>query len=106
MLSCLISYTRRKAALKSGLRILTVICALAVAVPVPAGSDVNFDSLPPDTGLTRRHWVTARDYQRQMRYELARQHYVLALAACRNSRTQAQLKRELEGVDLQIRSMR
>ncbi len=82
------------------------LCLLLCAPAFAAGLIGNFDSLPPDTRLTRKHWAAARDYQRQMRYELARQHYLLALSACRSSETQEQLKRELETVDLQIRTMR
>ncbi|MDR0465761.1 MAG: hypothetical protein LBH94_00210 [Deltaproteobacteria bacterium] len=59
-----------------------------------------------DTKATRHNWNLARDYELQMRYELARQHYLLALASCRSESTQAQLKRELESIDLQIRTMR
>jgi len=70
-----------------------------------AGESAAFDSLA-DTQATTQNWRLARDYERQMRYELARQHYLLALASCRSETTQAQLRRELESVDLQIRTMR
>ena len=62
--------------------------------------------LASDTRATQYNWKLARDYERQMRYELARQHYLLALASCRTEPAQTQLRRELEGVDLQIRTMR
>jgi hypothetical protein len=77
----------------------------AVTPAEAAGQTKHFDTLS-DTQATLRHWRTARDYERQMRYELARQHYLLALASCRSSQTREQLKRELEGIDLQIRTMR
>ena len=70
-----------------------------------AGASAAFDSLA-DTRVTMHNWKLARDYERQMRYELARQHYLLALASCRSESTQTQLRRELESVDLQIRTMR
>jgi hypothetical protein len=95
-----------------GKLLVSLLCAwlLSGAFPVvtPAGAADRpeyFDALS-DTKATQRHWRTARDYERQMRYELARQHYLLALASCRSSRTQEQLRRELEGIDLQIRTMR
>ena len=85
-------------------------CAFAFAQPdhVQAGSTSasrSFDRLT-DTKATQHHWKLARDYERQMRFELARQHYLLALASCRSEPTQAQLRRELESIDLQIRTMR
>ena len=87
-----------------------LLCCLAFARPdaaraAEAGSGVVFDRLT-DTKATERNWKMARDYERQMRYELARQHYLLALASCRSEPIQLQLRRELDGVDLQIRTMR
>jgi hypothetical protein len=85
-----------------------LLCGLAFARPNharAAGESAAFDSLA-DTKATTHNWQLARDYERQMRYELARQHYLLALASCRSESTQAQLRRELESVDLQIRTMR
>ena len=70
-----------------------------------AGASAAFDRFA-DTKATVQNWKLARDYERQMRYELARQHYLLALASCRSEPAQTQLRRELESVDLQIRTMR
>ena len=89
------------------LRLGVFICALALSPLACAWAGSGFDALPPDeTKATNKHWRMARDYEQQMRYELARQHYALALAACRSSDTQMQLRRELESIDLQIRTMR
>jgi hypothetical protein len=85
-----------------------LLCGLASVQPDEAraaGASAVFDGLA-DTRATTHHWKLARDYERQMRYELARQHYLLALASCRSEPTQTQLRRELESVDLQIRTMR
>jgi hypothetical protein len=92
------------------LGICALICGFAFAQPASARTDVImpgivYDRLT-DTRATTQNWKLARDYERQMRYELARQHYLLALAACRTESTQMQLRRELESVDLQIRTMR
>jgi hypothetical protein len=90
------------------LGVCAMLCGFAFAQPghAQAASAIQaFDSLK-DTEATTYNWKLARDYERQMRYELARQHYLLALAACRTESTQMQLRRELESVDLQIRTMR
>jgi hypothetical protein len=87
-----------------------LLCAFAFAQPgsaraAAAGPSIVFDRMT-DTKATVHNWKLARDYEQQMRYELARQHYLLALASCRSESTQMQLRRELESVDLQIRTMR
>ena len=90
------------------LGLCALLCAFAFAQPghaQAADASRTFDRLA-DTKATMHHWHLARDYERQMRYELARQHYLLALASCRSESTQTQLRRELESVDLQIRTMR
>ena len=92
------------------LALCVLLYGLAFAQQTPAqAAIVNhsavFDRLR-DTRATERNWKLARDYERQMRYELARQHYLLALASCRSESTQTQLRRELESIDLQIRTMR
>jgi hypothetical protein len=96
----------------SGWRLCLGVCALlcGIAFVQPghvqaAGSTASFDRIA-DTRATTHNWKLARDYERQMRYELARQHYLLALASCRSEATQTQLRRELESIDLQIRTMR
>ena len=90
------------------LGLCALLCGFAFVQPDHAqarGASASFERLS-DTKATRHNWKLARDYERQMRYELARQHYLLALASCRSESTQAQLRRELESVDLQIRTMR
>ena len=90
------------------LGLCALLCGFAFAQPgqAPAASaSAAFDRLA-DTKATTHNWKLARDYERQMRYELARQHYLLALASCRSEPTQSQLRRELESIDLQIRTMR
>lgn len=64
------------------------------------------DERPYDTADTTVHWDKARQYQRQQRFELARQHYLLALATCRTEETRDRLQRELQIIDLQLRTMR
>jgi len=52
------------------------------------------------------NWVLARRYQAEYRYELARQHFALALAAARTPTVVERLKQELAAVDLQIKTLR
>lgn len=53
-----------------------------------------------------RNYITARDFAAQGRYELAREHYLLALAAANDPNLQDALAQELESVDKMIKSLR
>ncbi len=55
---------------------------------------------------TIHHWELATEYKYSRRYELARQHLLLALATCNSTELRDTLQRELQIVDLQIRTMR
>lgn len=48
----------------------------------------------------------ARNYKNQMRYEMARQYYLLALAGSNSQASVERIQRELQVVELQIRSLR
>ncbi len=48
----------------------------------------------------------ARKYKKQKRYELARQYYLLALAATTTTTTRDTIQRDLQVVELQIRTLR
>lgn len=52
------------------------------------------------------HIEKAREYRTQGRYELARQEYLRALSICADQHTHAILQRELNGVELLLRTMR
>lgn len=73
--------------------------AVRAAAPDP-------DAAPKDSESAARHWKQARAYQKGMRLELARQEYLLALANCRTEETRDRLQRELQIVDLQLRTLR
>jgi len=60
----------------------------------------------PETGSALGNWRTARGYQAQGRYEMARQYYGLALANARTPDSQVALKQEIEAVERQIQAMR
>ena len=64
------------------------------------------DRAPTDSQQTTYHWKKARAYQQEQRYELARQHYLLSLSACRSEETRDQLQRDLQIIDLQLRTLR
>ena len=51
-------------------------------------------------------WNQARYFQAQGRYELAREHFLLALAAARTDAERDMLDQELRTVDLQIKTLR
>jgi len=52
------------------------------------------------------NWMLARRYQAEGRYELAKQHYSLALSAVRTESSLQQLQREMYALDMQIRAVR
>ena len=62
--------------------------------------------LVAESDETMDNWVLARRYQAEYRYELARQHFALALAAARTPTVVERLKQELAAVDLQIKTLR
>lgn len=60
----------------------------------------------PDSAEAIANWQTARNFLAQGRFELARQYYLVALAASHSPETQVALKDELEKVDRMIQAMR
>lgn len=52
------------------------------------------------------NYKVARNYAAQGRYELAREHYLLALASANDPNLQEVLAGELESVDMMIKSLR
>ncbi|WP_374279354.1 hypothetical protein [Desulfovibrio sp.] len=48
----------------------------------------------------------ARQFREQGRYELARQRYLQALSICADDQTLSVIKRELNGIELLLRTMR
>ncbi len=62
--------------------------------------------LSHESPTTMENWRQARLYQSQGRYELAKQHYALALSGARSTDSATLLQRELFAVDMQLRTMR
>ncbi len=92
--------------------ICTLVC-LMFTCQAQALTVKEFDDMPkhekrdiPIPEETKHHWELAMDYKYDGRYELARQHFLLALATCNSTELRDTLKRELQSVDLQIRTMR
>lgn len=56
--------------------------------------------------ISRDYVEKGRQYREDGRFELARQSYLLALSTCRDDADLAIIKRELAGVELEIRTMR
>lgn len=59
-----------------------------------------------DSDEALANWHQARYLQAQGRYELAREHYLLAYAAARGDNVRTALAQELYAVDLQIKTLR
>lgn len=79
--------------------VLFVICFIWVAGCTKV-------AIIPESGETLTNWSLAHEYQAQGRYELARQHFVLALASSRTTDSQATLQRELDALERMIQAMR
>lgn len=87
-----------------GLRSLLICTLLASALAVTGcGGRV---ATVPDSDEAIQNWHRGRDYQAQGRYELAREHYLLAIASARTADVHDALARELATVDRQLRSLR
>lgn len=88
----------------SALLLRSGLLLLCLALPLMHGCTKV--AVTPEAEETIFNWTQARDYQAQGRYELARQHYLVALAAARTPETQQTLQRELDSVDRMIEAMR
>ncbi len=88
----------------SGMLLKSGLLLLCLALPLMHGC--TRVAVTPEAEETIFNWTQARDYQAQGRYELARQYYLVALAAARTPETQQTLQRELDSVDRMIEAMR
>ncbi len=90
-----------------------VFFALAVLLPLSYGcgtvksyvSDEKVAVVPYDTNCL---WnlKLGRDYVSQGRYELAKEHYLMALASSDDAETRTLVSHELRAVDLMIKTQR
>lgn len=92
--------------------VLLSLCAPAVAATLTTDSPprqarkTTKVAVPKDSRETSRYLAMARNYKNQMRYEMARQYYLLALAGSNSQASVERIQRELQVVELQIRSLR
>jgi len=63
-------------------------------------------AVPPYNGNTLSNFTVARVYMSQGRFELAREHLLLALSSARDEDMRSRLASELEAVELMIASRR
>jgi len=80
------------------LLLLAVMAATAGCNGLLASSRPQPEALPYD-GHTLQYTVLARSYRAQGRYELAREHYLRALATAEDATLRSRLAAELDGVD-------
>lgn len=84
--------------------------ALPLAVPLLAGLLLSAcgkeAAVAPYDPACLWNMQQARNYTAQGRYELAKEHYLLALAASSESRTKRVIAHELESVDKMIQTQR
>lgn len=83
--------------------LLTFILCGCASARQQAASDVTVT--PYDAYCLRNMWL-AKDFISQGRFELAREHYLLALAASKDAETKNAIARELAGVDMMIKTAR
>lgn len=76
-----------------------------LALPGLAGCGKQVATVP-ESDEALHNWQQGRTYQAQGRFELAREHYLLALAAARSDDTRDALAREVHVVDRQIQTLR
>lgn len=63
-------------------------------------------AVSPESEVMISNWTLAREYQDQGRFELAKEHYLLALASARTQEVQQTLQREIHVVDRMLDAMR
>ncbi len=85
---------------------ILAVAALCALPPTACSQPPRPDYLLTDSDEALANWHNARYFQAQARYELAREHYQLALAAARTPYVREALGRELNAVDLQIKALR
>ena len=95
---------------------LLLFCGMSLAAAAFAESPVNGQPIPESrldkkyysqaNKTSIKHLNQARAYRDRGRYELARQSYLQALSVCADNTTLQVIQRELNGVELLLRTMR
>ncbi len=68
-----------------------------------AQANTEYKPIPPET---KRNLSFAKKYEKERRYELARQHYLLALSTSNTTTLRDTIRRDLEMIELKIRTLR
>lgn len=85
--------------------LLLCLCLGACAMGTPAEEPVNTMVVEYNTDCLRSY-KAARDFTAAGRYELAKEHYLIALASANTPALQDALVKELDSVNLMIKSLR
>ncbi len=98
---------------------LLAVCALSFTAPAMAREGFGLDGtcateeeyvpLKRQASISREttfHYNQAMKYKQHARYELARESLLMALASSGSSQVRDRLQRELQIIDLQIRTLR
>ena len=90
--------------------IFCLFCSLAFPVSlraeIVAGEGPTGSSFGDGPNISAQYLRQAREYRAEGRFELARQSYVQALSTCRDNDSLYNIRRELAGIELLIRTMR
>ncbi len=113
------SFTRKatqQRSVKNGVLSLVLLGLFLLPIPIncPAhaledqqdySNDLGYSGVQTK-GLHRRYLAEARRYRSQGRYELARQSYLLALSIAPREKEVSIIRKELEGLELLLRTLR
>ncbi|MDR2489504.1 MAG: hypothetical protein LBD42_08450 [Desulfovibrio sp.] len=88
--------------------VLVVPCLLALAGGCGVTSYVSNERVvvAPQNPNCLRQIKQARDYMARGRYELAKEHYLMALVACDDGESRDVATRELQAADMMIQTQR
>lgn len=83
--------------------IWTILCTFCAAAPLAQEAEPQLDD---SQAISEAYLEQARNFRDEGRYELSRQSYAQALATCADNENLEIIKRELEGVELLLRTLR
>ena len=88
--------------------VLILPCLLLLTAGCGVGSHFSNEraAVTPYNSNFLWHLKTGRDYVTQGRYELAKEHYLMALAASNDGESREVASQELKAVDLMIQTQR
>ncbi len=100
-------HTYKYKSLTRCLCVALLLCFGLASAPIAVCSaSANDTTEKPMDADTARNLSFAKKYRLEGRYELARQHYLLALATTNTTNMRDIIQHELETIELQIRTLR